>query len=102
MNFHVITGEIVQQIGERFDKMTGPAVQKRRMADARLAQAPKKETIKTIPPKESPEKTMTVEKEEVPVLWPSAPPPPPPPPPTFQTAPEPEVTDTSSSSRTCP
>ena len=75
--FHVITGEIVQQIGERFDKMTGPAVQKRRLADTRSAQAPKKEIIKAMPPKESPGKTMTVEKETPPVLWPSSPPPPP-------------------------
>ena len=41
-DFHVITGEIVQQIGERFDKMTGPAVQKRRIADARSCPRPRK------------------------------------------------------------
>jgi len=89
-NFHVITGEIVQQIGERFDKMTGPAVQKRRITDSRVPQTPKKETIRAIPEEEGPQKAMAIEKEEVPVLWPSAPPPPPPP--TFQKAPELEVT----------
>ena len=41
-NFHVITGEIVQQIGERFDKMTGPAVQKRRITDSRVGSSPEK------------------------------------------------------------
>jgi type II secretory pathway predicted ATPase ExeA len=92
-NFHVITGEIVQQIGERFDKMTGPAVQKRRITDTRAPQAPKKEAIKTMPDRESPQKAMTTEREKVPVLWPSAPlsSPPPPPPPVFQKTPEPEV-----------
>jgi type II secretory pathway predicted ATPase ExeA len=94
-NFHVITGEVVQQIGERFDKMTGPAVQRRRITDSRVPQTSKKETVRVIPEEKSPKKTMTIEKEEAPVLWPSSPPPPPPPPPpttTFQTAPEPEVT----------
>jgi type II secretory pathway predicted ATPase ExeA len=91
-NFHVITGEIVQQIGERFDKMTGPAVQRRRITDSRVSQISKKEAIKTIPEEESTQRAMTIEKEEVPVLWPSAPPPPPPPPPTFQRPPEREVT----------
>jgi type II secretory pathway predicted ATPase ExeA len=90
-NFHIITGEIVQQIGERFDKMTGPAVQKRRIADApRISHTPRKEAIRTIPEEENLQKTMTVEKEKAPVPWPSAPPPPPPP--VFQKAPEPEVT----------
>jgi type II secretory pathway predicted ATPase ExeA len=92
-NFHVITGEVVQQIGERFDKMTGPAVQKRRVADSpRAPHASKKEVIRATPEEKSPKKTITIGQEEAPVLWPSSPPPPPPPPPTFQTAPEPEVT----------
>ena len=42
MNFHVITGEIVQQIGERFDKMTGPAVQKRRIGRHSFGSSPEK------------------------------------------------------------
>jgi hypothetical protein len=94
-NFHVITGEVVQQIGERFDKMTGPAVQRRRITDSRVPQASKKEIVRATPEEKSPKKTMTIEKEEAPVLWPSSSPPspsPPSPPPTaFQTAPEPEV-----------
>ena len=91
-NFQEINGEVVQQIGERFDKMTGPAIQKRRITDSRAPQAPKKEIIKTTAGTERPKKAMTVEKEEIPVPWLSSPPPPPPPPPTFQKAPEPEIT----------
>jgi type II secretory pathway predicted ATPase ExeA len=88
-DFQMITSEVVQQIGERFDKMTGPAVQKRRITDSRASQTPKKETIKAKPEKEDTQKVMAVEKEKVPVLWPS--PPPPPPPPTFQKVSEPEI-----------
>lgn len=90
-DFQMITGEVVQQIGERFDKMTGPAVQKRRITDSRVSQTPKKETIKAKPEKEDTQRVRAVEKEKVPVLWPSSPPPPPPPPPTFQKVSEPEI-----------
>ena len=92
-NFHEINGEVVQQIGERFDKMSGPAVQKRRVAaDSRASQAPKKEAFKTVPATEKTKKAIAVEEEETPVPWSSPAPPPPPPPPTFQKAPEPEIT----------
>jgi type II secretory pathway predicted ATPase ExeA len=101
-DFHVITGEVVQQIGERFDKMTGPAVQKKRIAGPRTVQAPKKEVTKIVPEKGGPQKTTAVGKEEAPIHWPLSPPPPiqkapepvvaaPPPPPMAPKVPEPEI-----------
>ena len=90
-NFHVITGEVVEQIGERFEKMTGPAVQKRKIVDAHAPQIQKEEKIKATIEKARPEEPAVVKPEEVPVLWSSAPPPAPPPPPTFDKVPEPEV-----------
>ncbi|MDM7919460.1 MAG: hypothetical protein QUS12_09875, partial [Methanosarcina sp.] len=88
-NFHEISGDVVQQIGERFDKMTGPAVQKKRIAGARATEPLKKEPIKVTPEPELPKKMGEFEK--APVLWSSAPPPPPPPPPPpLESAPEPE------------
>ncbi len=90
-NFHEISGEVVQQIGERFDKMTGPAVQKRRISEARPARPLKKEEIKVISEMELPKKKGEFEK--APALWPPVPPPPPPPPPPPipETAPGPEL-----------
>jgi hypothetical protein len=93
-DFQVITSEVVQQIGERFDKMTGPAVQKRRIAETRVPQTPKKEIIKAKPAKEDSQRIMAVEKEKAPVFWPPPPPPPPP-----KTAPEPEIVPPSSPPR---
>jgi len=89
-NFHEISGDVVQQIGERFDKMTGPAVQKKRIAGARTTEHLKKEPVKVTPEIEPQQKIGKFERP--PVLWQSTPPPPPPaPPPKLETTPEPEL-----------
>jgi type II secretory pathway predicted ATPase ExeA len=80
-NFNVIRGEIVQQIGDRFDKMAGPAVQKRRAKEMAAPQAPKREVVKATPEKQEPIKAEAVEKERATAFQPPLPPPPPPPPP---------------------
>jgi len=90
-NFDMISGEIVQQIGDRFDKMTGPAVQKRRMKEAAVPQVPKGKATEATPEKEESTRAEAVEKERAPVFQPPLPPPPPPPPP-IEAAPEIAVT----------
>ncbi len=90
-DFHEINGDVVRQIGERFDKMSGPAVQKKRSASGPRGQVPKRETAPTIPDTERLKKAFAVE-EEAPVAWSPPPPPPPPPPPAFKKAPEPKIT----------
>ncbi len=84
-DFHEINGDVVRQIGERFDKMSGPAVQKRRTAPGSRVQVPKKETAPVIPESERLKKAFAIE-EETPSVWS------PPPPPAFGKTPEPKIT----------
>ncbi len=70
--FETITGDVVKQIGERFEKLTGPAIQKRKSRERPTPQVSREEIVtekerkKKTPPKEA-------RAEHV------APPPPPPP-----------------------
>ncbi len=77
-DFTAINGDVVQQIGQRFVKMTGPAVQKRTLSDK-----PRKR--KAEPPAGKPGRTKKAVPEVKHVAAP--PPPPPPPPPSIQEKP---------------
>ncbi|MDD5008984.1 MAG: AAA family ATPase [Syntrophorhabdaceae bacterium] len=57
--FDTIIGDVVKQIGERFEKLTGPAIQKRKSRERPTPQAPREEIVtekdrkKKILPKEA-------------------------------------------------
>ena len=81
-NFDVINGEVVQQIGQRFSKMTGPVVQKR--------------TVRTRPVRKSDNGDDATAPVPPPSVRPAEPkraaPPPPPPPPTVPPPPPIDIT----------
>ena len=84
-NFDTISGEVVQQIGDRFGKMTGPAVQRRRVKETPVPQGPKKEAAGEAFVQEKPVRTSEPAKKEAPFF---VPPPPPPSPSPTETMPE--------------
>jgi general secretion pathway protein A len=112
--FDMISGDVVKQIGERFEKLTGPAIQKRKSRERPTPQISREEVVtekegkKKMPPKEAKAEHVVAppppppveeivqeppaEASPPPVVEPPPPPPPPvvePPPPAPETAPPP-------------
>jgi len=104
--FDVISGDVVKQIGERFEKLTGPAIQKRKSRERPTPQVSREEIVtekekkKKAQPKEAraehvapPPPPPVVEPPPPPVVEPPPPPPvvepPPPPPPVVEPPPPP-------------
>ncbi len=83
-NFDIITGEIVQQIGDRFDKMTGPAVQKRRIAKTPALKVPRRQIVEETSEKGKPQEPAVIKREKAPAYEP--------PPPTVEAIPGPVIT----------
>jgi general secretion pathway protein A len=109
--FDVISGDVVKQIGERFEKLTGPAIQKRKSRERPTPQVSREEIVtekekkKKAQPKEAraeyvaPPPPPIVEPPPPPVVEPPPPPPvvepppPPPPPPVVEPPPPPPVVE---------
>jgi type II secretory pathway predicted ATPase ExeA len=83
-NFDIITGEIVQQIGDRFDKMTGPSVQKKRIAKTPALKVPRRQIVEETSEKGKPQEPVVIKREKAPAYEP--------PPPTVEAIPEPVIT----------
>lgn len=81
--FDIISGDVVKQIGERFEKLTGPAIQKRKSRERPTPQVSREEIVtekegkKKAPPKEARAEHVAT---PPPVVEPPPPPPPVPPP----------------------
>ncbi len=67
-SFNEITGDVVQQIGQRFAKMTGPAVQKRTLKERPVRKLAEEEAA----PMEAPGQVRRFEEPQKPVFTPSA------------------------------
>ncbi len=90
--FDVISGDVVKQIGERFEKLTGPAIQKRKSRERPTPQVSREEIVTE---KEKKKKAQPKEARAEHVAPPPPPPPvvepPPPPPPVVEPPPPPVV-----------
>jgi len=96
--FDVISGDVVKQIGERFEKLTGPAIQKRKSRERPTPQVSREEIVtekekkKKAQPKEARAEHVAPPPPPPPVVEPPPPPPPvvePPPPPVVEPPPPP-------------
>ncbi len=92
--FDVISGDVVKQIGERFEKLTGPAIQKRKSRERPTPQVSREEIVTE---KEKKKKAQPKEARAEHVAPPPPPPPvvepPPPPPPVVEPPPPPDEPD---------